>query len=253
MPISHRGVPRPPEQGRVPSIELAARKRIVQAPALPPAQAAGACAVPPQSGRQHAPQCMAAAPSRAAARRFNRAQAQIPGTGHHTRGGRPRRGVLFQVPALRSTPFLLRLPTKQPAAYGFEWGCMSPNGLEVCRRALPGFPPRRCWACRCSCWSCARAGSSRGRRVRSLRAVCCCFFVSAAPRCVDCCAEEKRGREKRKREAAGSKESGAATRRRGPRIRSGKRLRARCAAPFTRSWRARTPRGHIEHAARPPK
>jgi hypothetical protein len=52
------------------------------------ARGAGAAAL--QNGRGHGPQCLAAAPSRAAARRFNRSRAHIPGTGHNSRGSRPR-------------------------------------------------------------------------------------------------------------------------------------------------------------------
>jgi len=74
----------------VPSIGLAAGARIAQAAGLPLAPAPGACRAALQSGAGHGPQFVAAAPSRAGARRFNRARAHIPGTEHASRGGRPR-------------------------------------------------------------------------------------------------------------------------------------------------------------------
>ncbi len=74
----------------MPSIRLAAGARIVQAPGLPPAPAPGACRAALQSGAGHGPQFVAAAPSRAGARRFNRARAHISGTGQNSRGSRPR-------------------------------------------------------------------------------------------------------------------------------------------------------------------
>jgi hypothetical protein len=74
----------------VPSIGLVVGARIVQAPGLPPAPAPDACGAALQSGAGHGPQFVAAAPSRAGARCFNRARAHIPGTGHNSRGGRPR-------------------------------------------------------------------------------------------------------------------------------------------------------------------
>jgi hypothetical protein len=80
----------PQSRGAVPSIGLAAGARIAQAPAPAGAPAQGACAAALHNGRGHGPQCLAAAPSRAAARRFNRSRAHIPGTGHNSRGSRPR-------------------------------------------------------------------------------------------------------------------------------------------------------------------
>jgi len=74
----------------VPSIRLAAGARIAQAPALPPAPAPGVCRAALQSGAGHGPQFVAAAASRAGARRFNRAREQIPGTDHASPSGRPR-------------------------------------------------------------------------------------------------------------------------------------------------------------------
>ena len=71
-------------------IGLVAGARIAPASAPPPAPAPGACAAALQTGRGHAPQIFHAAPSRAGARRFNHARAHIPGTGHNSRGGRPR-------------------------------------------------------------------------------------------------------------------------------------------------------------------
>jgi hypothetical protein len=74
----------------VPSIGLAAGAHIAQAPGMPPAPAPGACRAVLQSGAGHCPQFVAAAPSRAGARRFNRARAHIPGTDHASPCGRPR-------------------------------------------------------------------------------------------------------------------------------------------------------------------
>jgi len=88
---SRTAAPRGPRsRGTVSSIGLAAGARIAPASAPPPAPSPGACAAALQTGRGHAPQIFHAAPSRAGARRFNHARAHIPGTGHNSRGGRPR-------------------------------------------------------------------------------------------------------------------------------------------------------------------
>jgi len=108
------------------SIGLAARARIVQAPALPPAQAAGTCMVPPQSGREHAPQFMAAAPRRAVGKNtWHKAP--------HSRWSPPWRpvpGIRGIWPARLHHFFYASGPPQPTGGYWVERGCMSP-GVEV--------------------------------------------------------------------------------------------------------------------------
>jgi hypothetical protein len=68
---------------------LAEQSCILQAPSVPPVQVPGVCVAEPQNTSWHDPQFSAAAPSINVARCFNRARAHIPGTGHHSSGGRP--------------------------------------------------------------------------------------------------------------------------------------------------------------------
>ena len=83
----------PRSMDAVPSIGLTAGACIVQGPGLPPAPAPGACRAALQSGAAQGPQFVAADPSLTVYLRFN-----IPGTGHNSRGGRPRPAHAAELP-----------------------------------------------------------------------------------------------------------------------------------------------------------
>ena len=76
-------------RGDVPSIGLAAGEHILQAPGMPPAPAPGTCRAVLQNSTRYGPQFVAASPSTAGVRSFNRVQAHIPGTDHDSPGGHP--------------------------------------------------------------------------------------------------------------------------------------------------------------------
>ena len=90
VPISHRGAPRPPEQGRCALNWARCRGAHRAGPWAAVRAGAGRLQGGAAKWPRHGPQLVATAPSRAGARRLNRARAHIPGTEQNSRGGRPR-------------------------------------------------------------------------------------------------------------------------------------------------------------------